>query len=168
MFDEVFGPSGVDLTPNDFAMGRRKIVKTKLTALVFGLTLMFNMSVAAAEDSDGSDDMEATMRLMGNAEAELPDAVTKPITLPDAVLDKDPQSPAVDASADGLKKANENPRRQEDGLQRANDARENAADLADQAHENQENRGRSEDRPGPPNGPPGGVISSAVPIRINN
>jgi type IV secretory pathway VirB10-like protein len=136
-------------------MGRRRIVNMKIAAVFFGLALFSNTGAVQAQDSDESDEMEATMRLMGDAEAELPDAVTRLIELPDAVLDKHPESPAVGASADGMMKANENPRRQEDGFEQANDARENAADMAEQAQDNQESRGRSQDRPDPP-GPPGG------------
>jgi hypothetical protein len=129
-------------------------VKTKFTALVFGLALFVSAGGVFAEDTDGSDNMEATMRLMGKAEAELPDAITNEITLPDAVLDKDPESPAVDASKSGLDKANEH-------WPFADDAINNAAGMAEQAQENRETRGRSEDRPEPPDvpdppGQPGG------------
>jgi len=133
-------------------------MKTSITVLIFGLVLMFSMGIVLPQETDESDGMEATMRLMGNAEAELPDAVTKEIKLPDSLLEKHPDSPAIadeeTGGAKGHETANLNRERREQGLDRAAEAREHAADLAGDAHDNRETRGRSEDRPDPP-GPPG-------------
>ncbi len=113
--------------------------------------LLLSANVAWAEDGD---EAESTIRLMGAAEAELPEAVTKEITLPAAVAE---DSAAVENAARGLDKANENRQRREEGLSKADEARERGSDMADEAHDNRENRGRSEDRPEPPGnpGPPG-------------
>ena len=145
-------------------------MKTKIAVLVFALALLISMGGVLAQETDEGEEMEATMRLMGKAEADLPDAVTKEITLPDHLLpdpslQEDTGSPAVEASKFGLKTANDNRLRRDTELQQANDAHDNAADMADQVHENQENRGRSEQHPeppgppdnlGPPDAPPGG------------
>ena len=98
---------------------------------------------------------------MGAAEAKLPGAVTKEISLPDSVVD---DSAAVENAAQGLATANENRLRREEGLARADEARENGAEMAEDAMENRESRGRSGDRPERPDmpqppsppGPPGG------------
>lgn len=113
--------------------------------------LLLGANVAWAQDDD---EAESTIRLMGAAEAELPEAVTKEITLPAAVAE---DSAAVEKAARGLETANENRQRREEGLSTADEARERGADMADEAQDNRENRGRSEDRPDPPAnpGPPG-------------
>jgi hypothetical protein len=138
-------------------------MKTKITVLIFSLVLMFSMGIVLAEETDEPDEMEATMRLMGNAEAELPDAVIKVIELPKHLRDEDSSKynpTAVEASAKGLLTANENRSKHDDEPQQANDARDNAADMAGDAHDNRETRGRSGERPDPPGrpdnpGPPG-------------
>jgi len=125
---------------------------------ITGLALMLAAGNALAQAGDG--DLDGTIRLMGHAEAELPDAVTKEITLPDDVGE---DSEAVEASADGLATANEARLRREEGLTTADEARESSADFVEAAQENRENRGRSSDnipddlpdRPEPPT-PPGG------------
>lgn len=109
--------------------------------------LLLSANVAWAEDGD---EAESTIRLMGAAEAELPDAVTKEISLPAAVTE---DSAAVEKAARGHDKAIENRQRQEKGLSQADEARERGSDRADDAHDNRENRGRSEDRPKPPANP---------------
>lgn len=113
--------------------------------------LLLSANVAWAQD-DGA--AESSIRLMGAAEAELPEAVTKEITLPAAVAE---DKAAVENAARGLEKANENRQRREEGLSTADEARERGAELAGEAQDNRENRGRSEDRPEPPAnpGPPG-------------
>jgi len=142
-------------------------MKTNITVLVFGLVLLFSMGIVLAEETDESDEMEATMRLMDNADADLPYAVIKVIELPEHLRDEDSSKynpTAVEASANGLPTAEEK-RRGDDGLTHAEEALERAADMADQAQDNQETRGRSEDHPeppgqpdipGPPDAPPGG------------
>lgn len=121
-------------------------------------TLLLCCNVAWAQDDD-SGDAEATIRLMGAADAELPDAVTKEISLPEGLAE---DSAAVDTIAKGLEKANANRTRREEGLNRADEARENSADIAEEAQQNRESRGRSDDRPEPPGpqGPPPGTPGS--------
>lgn len=113
--------------------------------------LLLGINNAWAQDGD---EAESTIRLMGAAEAELPEAVTKEITLPAAAAE---DRAAVEDTARGLETANENRQRREEGLSTADEARERGADMADEAQDNRENRGRSEDRPEPPAnpGPPG-------------
>ena len=124
------------------------------------LCLLLGTSVVLAEEDDASadDPAEATIRLMSQVEAELPEAVTNEISLPPAALEN---PTAVENAARGLEKANENRGRREEGLSRADEAREHGAERAEEARENRENRGRFEDRRGPPDrpeppaGPPG-------------
>lgn len=131
--------------------------------LLIGLSILclaLGTSVVYAEEDDanGDDPAEATIRLMSQVEAELPEAVTKEISLPPAALEN---PTAVENAARGLERAQENRERRENGLSRADEARENGAERAEEARQNRENRGRFEDRPGPPDrpdppaGPPG-------------
>jgi len=129
-------------------------------ALIWFVALIVGCSSAWAQDEVSGDEAETTIRLMGVAEAELPDAVTKNITLP-AALSED--SAAVENAQTGLDTANENRARREDGLATADEASQRGAEMAEDALENRENRGRSEDNvpdgtPGAPDnpGPPGG------------
>ncbi len=117
------------------------------TFLVTSTALLLGSGVAWTADNDSA---ESTIRLMGVAEAELPDAVTKEISLPAAVVE---DSAAVDKAAKGLAKANENRERREKGLSQAEEARERRADMANDAQNNRESRGRSEDHPEPPKDP---------------
>jgi len=134
--------------------------------MVLGLAFMLSMGNAMSQETDSNDEdeMDVTMRLMGKAEAELPDAVTKPITLPDAVLQHNPESPAVAASKHGMTTATANKPGREEDLEKADAARERASEMSNQAQNDRETHGRSEDRPeppprpenpGPPGGPPG-------------
>lgn len=139
-------------------------------ATVTGLAILFSAGAVFAQDDEG--DLEGTIRLMGAAEAELPDAVTKEIALPDNIAE---DSEAVEASAEGLATANEARQNRETGLSiadqargnaAADDARDNAADMAESARENAENRSRADefrpetpdvpDRPDLPTPPTGG------------
>ena len=106
--------------------------------------LLLSANVAWAE---ADDEAESTIRLMSAAEAALPDAVTKEITLPEAIAE---DAVAVVNAARGLETANQNRQRREAGLSQADEARERGADMAGEAQDNRENRGRSEDRPKPP------------------
>jgi len=107
-----------------------------------------------------ADDAEATIRLMGKAEAELPEAVTKEITLPAHLLDEstDKQARAVEKAARGLEKANQRNAHRENGQLQAEEARERSHDMNEKASENREYRGRSEDHPTPPESPPVGIM----------
>ena len=120
--------------------------------IIYSAVLLLSSNVAWSQDDTGEAD--ATIRLMGAAEAELPEAVTKEITLPAAV---DEDSEAVERATKGLETANENRQRRETGLTQADEAQERGAQMADEAQDNRESRGRSEDRPEPPTdpGPPG-------------
>ena len=115
------------------------------------VVLMGFSAGAWAADDDGA---EATIRLMGAAEAELPDAVTKTIELPDHLrLPEADQVNAVEKSRNALDKADERHDRRDKGLSRADVAREHGAEMSENAKEVRENQGRSEDRPDPPDRP---------------
>jgi hypothetical protein len=140
-------------------LGRESTMKLKFAVLIATSMLLLSMSIAMADDPDDGDELDATMRLMDDAEAVLPDAVTKPIQLPEHLR---VDSAALDKSTKGHQAA-ENARdneQRENGLSNAADARDRANDMAEGAKENRENHGRSEDRPEPPNRPdrpnPGG------------
>lgn len=133
-------------------------MKTKQPILIAAALLLFSGAGWTADD-----DAEATIRLMGAAEAELPEAVTKQIEIPRHLLEasEDGQRRAVEKSAQGLVNANERgekrgqERSENSGQQRAEEARERGAEMSEKAKENRENKGRSEDQPEPPDGPPG-------------
>jgi hypothetical protein len=113
-------------------------------------TVVFLMGFGSAWAQDEGDEAEATIRLMGAAEAELPNAVTADIALPDSLPE---DSEAVENAQAGIDTANENRQRREDGLTTADGARERGSEMAEEALENRENRGRSEDRPETPDVP---------------
>lgn len=134
---------------------RRNVIRTFGVGLSV-LCLLMSVSIVHAQDvdSDAEDPAETTIRLMGVAEAELPEAVTREITLPPAAIEN---SAAVENAERGLATAKENRDRRENGLSSADEARERGEAMADEAAQNRENRGRSDDRPSPPeppNGPP--------------
>jgi hypothetical protein len=120
-------------------------------------TVAIVVLLAASAGSWAADDAEATIRLMGNAEAELPDAVTREITLPEHLLAADPEDrvATVEKAEKGLEKANERNAHRQTGQDNAAEARERRSEMKEKAKENQENRGRSEDHPTPPEAPPG-------------
>jgi len=125
----------------------------KIVLIPAAVALMGVSADAWASDDDGT---EATIRLMGTAEAEMPDAVTKQISLPDhLLLDVNDQITTVDR-AKGHGKANErleNEKRNA-GLSKATAAREQGAEMSEKAKEARENQGRANDeRPDPPNRP---------------
>ena len=124
-----------------------KIKTLTLTAA----TLLLTANAAWTADEAEGDSAESTIRLMGAAEAELPEVVTKEIMLPTALRE---DSKAVEKAAKGLNTANENRKRGESGLSQADEARERGAEMAKEAKENRENRGRSDEhRPEPPPNP---------------
>lgn len=137
------------------------MMKTKrltVVTLTAAALLLFSSAGWTADD-----DGEATIRLMGAAEAELPQAVTKQISIPTHLMQasESAQQHAVEKSAKGLENANErgekkgHERSENTGQQRAEEARERGAEMSEKANENRENTGRSKDRPEPPQGPPG-------------
>jgi hypothetical protein len=119
-----------------------------LTMTTAALLLTANVGWTA-DDTEG-DNAESTIRLMGVAEAMLPNAVTKEIALPAALME---DSVAVENAAEGLETVNENRQRRESGLTQADEARERGSEMADEAKDNRQNSGRSEDRPEPPPNP---------------
>ena len=122
-------------------MNRKLIVAT---AGVF-LTLLGHQ--VSAQDAEAD---EPTMRLMDNAEATLPGAVTKTIMLPEGLMDN---AAAVDNAENGHMAANATRSRREAGLTTADDARNRAKDMAEAAQANREAHGRSDDFPDPPKTP---------------
>jgi hypothetical protein len=120
---------------------------TKLTFTLAALVLYSGGGLAA--DSDA----EATIRLMGNAEMELPEAVTKEIKLPEHLLETEEQARTVEKAEQGLEKAGERVDRRDNGLSNAAEARERGVEMQEKAKENRENRGRGDERPTPPGRP---------------
>jgi hypothetical protein len=121
----------------DIEMNARKLI-------ICCTALLLSANVVWAEEGD---EAESTIRLMGAAEAALPEAVTKKITLPPAAAE---DLAAVEDAKRVLDNANENRKRREKGLSQADEARERNADMSGEAQDSRENRGRSEDRPEPP------------------
>lgn len=124
--------------------------------LIGTATMLLSFGSAWAQDSDTEEEAEATIRLMGAAEAELPDAVTKEISLPGSMTEDSTavaNATAVENSEKGIATANENRLRREEGLTRADQARAQGAEMADDAMDNREARGRSEDLPERPDTP---------------
>jgi len=128
-------------------------MKARYAVSIATLMLLFSFSLALAEDSVDSGELDATMRLMDDAEADSSQAVTRPIELPDAA-----SIIAVGKSENGLDAANAGG---ENALRNANEqARERAGAIVEAAKDNRESHARSEDLPDPPNRPdppnPGG------------
>jgi hypothetical protein len=121
--------------------------------VVIGVLSLFN-SAAWADNSDA----EATIRLMSKSEAELPEAVTREITLPEHLLaeNAEDRGAAVEKAEQGLMKANERTEHRDAGQDQAEEARDRGTEAKENAKENRGNRGRSEDHPTPPQDPPGG------------
>jgi len=128
-------------------------MNTKTLIYILGAMLL------TGGNSWAADDAEATIRLMGKAESELPDAVTKKIELPEHLrllaADPEDQEAVVGKAENGLAKANERQAHREQGQDQAAEARERNAEMKEGAKENRESRGRSEDHPTPPETPPG-------------
>lgn len=135
----------------------RGMTRTPLLRIAV-LSTVFAAGTAFAQEEAG--ELEATIRLMSEAEAELPEAVTREIVLPANVTVDDV---AVEASAKGLGKADD---ARQGGRERGQgvaaearenasaDARDNASDMAEAARENAENRSRAnENRPERPERP---------------
>jgi hypothetical protein len=110
------------------------------------------------------DDAEATIRLMTTAEADEPEAVTKQLAIPEHLLNNasdEGVKRAVENSANGL--ANAASRGEKKGFEhagsrgqeRSEDARENKSEMSEKTRETRENEGRADDRPEPPETPPG-------------
>ena len=132
-------------------------MKPKHAVIVATIMLLFSFSLALADDAKAGDELDATMRLMDDADADSPDAVTRTIQLP---LHLRVDSVAADKSAKGIEAANAGSENSAFGRDTADAARERASGMSEAAKENRENHGRSEDVPEPPNRPdppdPGG------------
>lgn len=110
-----------------------------------------------------ADDAEATIRLMGAAEADEPEAVTKELAIPAHLMQasKEVQQRAVEKSAKGLENAAQRGEKKgfehagTRGQERSAEARERGAEMSEKTRETREAKGRSEDRPEPPETPPG-------------
>jgi regulator of protease activity HflC (stomatin/prohibitin superfamily) len=122
----------------------------KQTIALLGAALLLSSSPAWTQEQADEDPTSATIRLMSNAEAELPDEVIKTIELPG---DFEEDREAVKNSARGLATANRNRLEGNKGLEQAEEAQQRGAEMAESAQENRENQGRSDDRPGPPDNP---------------
>lgn len=120
------------------------------TVTIFGALLILCSNSAWAQEQASEDPTTATIRLMSNAEAELPDAVTKEIKLPEHLAE---DSKAVEKSAHGLATANQNRLEGNKGLEQAEAAKQRAAEMKEAAQDNRENRGRSDERPERPERP---------------
>ncbi len=125
-------------------------MKFRNTVTVFGALLILCSNPAWTQDQADEDPTTATIRLMSNAEADLPDAVTKEIKLPENLA---VDSEAAENAANGLATANQNRLEGNKGLEQAEEARQRGAEMAEAAQENREIRGRSDERPDPPNRP---------------
>lgn len=115
--------------------------------------LLLSAAGSARAEDDGA---EATIRLMGKSDAELPLAVTKELKLPEHLFDvpADEQVKAVEKAEKGL--TNAETRRDSgraNGQQNADDARNRGAEMSEQAKESRENKGRHDDPPVPPENP---------------
>ncbi len=134
-------------------------MKARYVVSIATLMLLFSFSLALAEDSDDNGALDATMRLMDDAEAESSHAVTRPIELPQRLRDRE-DFIAVEKSEKGLEAADagsDNSQHSEFGRGQIDAARERANAMSEAAKETRENHGRSGDRPEPPDPPnPGG------------
>ena len=129
-------------------MKTKRLTFVTLTAAAL---LLFSSAGWTADD-----DSEATIRLMGAAEAELPDAVTKQISIPEDLMQAsdDAIQRAKDNSLNGMNKAHERKERREKGQMQAEDARERNAEMSEKTKETREAKGRAnDDRPEPPETP---------------
>ena len=121
------------------------------TLTLAAAALLLSANPAWTADEADEDSAESTIRLMGAAEVELPEAVTKEIMLPKSLRE---DTKAVENAANGPETASENRKRRESGLSNADEVRERSENMADEAKESRENRGRSEEhRPEPPTNP---------------
>jgi hypothetical protein len=129
------------------------------TQIFSALTLLLFSTSGWTQDGDAA---EATIRLMGVAEAEASEDVTREITLPQHLMDAEDadEVAAVSKAEKGLATATENVNKEHsnNASSQAQEARERGAEMSENAKENRENRGRSDppgrpDNPGPPDNP---------------
>jgi len=122
-------------------MKRQAITAFKATSILAVLLL--------AGSAWAQDDAEATIRLMGVAEAELPDAVMNEIALPETAR---PNAAAVEKLEQALAHAGPGNYPEQSN---AEDALQNAKETVQDAMANREDHGRGEDMPGRPEELPG-------------
>jgi hypothetical protein len=131
-------------------------MKSKHAVTIATIMLLFSFSLALAEDSDDSGALDATMRLMDDAEAASSNAVTRPIELPQRLRGREDYI-AVEKSEKGLEAADAGSDNSDFGRGTADSARERASGMAEAAKDNREFHGRSDEVPEPPDPPnPGG------------
>ncbi len=87
-------------------------------------------------------DLDQTIRIIEQPQAEMPAVVTDPIVLPEDVGD---DVEAIESSAEGIATANAARQRREERTQIADEARESAADYADTAQDAAESFSRTDD-----------------------
>ncbi len=119
-------------------------MNSKLIVTSASVFLMLLGHQVSAQEADAG---EPTMRLMDNAEAALPTAVTKIIKLPADLLEN---AAAVDHAKNGHLVANDNRSGREAGLTTADKARNRAKDMTEAAQDDRETHGRSDDLPDTP------------------
>ena len=124
----------------------------KVCGTFIAMAVLLTDNPAWTQEEDQDDPTKATIRLMGDAEANLPAPVIKEIRLPENVKE---DVTAVSEAVKGLDTANQNRLEGNKGITQAEAAREKAKGLSNSAQDNRETRGRSEDRPEPPDPPPG-------------
>jgi len=134
---------------------KANIMNRNTIILASAALLLLSAAGSARADDDGA---EATIRLMGKSDIDLPEAVTKELKLPAHLLDVPPeeQVKAVEKAQKGLENANEKRHQgqgQGNGQQQADDARNRGAEMSEQAKNNREDKGRHDDPPGPPEDP---------------
>ena len=130
---------------------RNDIMRNLIILTSAALLLLSGTGVAWADDG-----AEATIRLIGKSDAELPLAVTKELKLPEHLLDvsAEEQVKAVENAEKGLANAqNHRDDGRAKGQNQAAESRGRGREMAEQAKENRENHGRSDDPPGPPENP---------------
>lgn len=130
---------------------RNNIMRNLIILTSAALLLLSGTGVVWADDG-----AEATIRLIGKSDEELPLAVTKELKLPEHLLDvsADEQVKAVEKATQKLVDAQAH--RDEGrahGQNQAAESRGRGQDMAEQAKESRENHGRSDDPPGPPENP---------------
>jgi len=122
-------------------------MNSKLIVTSASVFLMLLGHQVSAQEADAG---EPTMRLMDNAEAALPDAVTKIIMLPADLVEN---VAAVANAENGHSVANQNRSRREAGLTTADVARNQAKEMTEAAQDDRETHGRSDDLPVTPQRP---------------
>ena len=130
---------------------RNNIMRNLIILTSAALLLLSGAGVAIADDG-----AEATIRLIGKSDEELPLAVTKDLKLPEHLLDVSPEEQVKAVEKATQKLADAQTHRDEGrahGQNQAAESRGHGQDMAEQAKESRENHGRSEDPPAPPENP---------------